>query len=187
LTTTAENQRRGALHLPQPQFIETAYQGNNAKLIAHVAKLYIPDGALVADVTYGKGVWWRKPPTSRFTLLASDQVTCPDHPYDFRCLPYAPGSLDVVVCDPPYIHNPGIHRYDHQYQNSLTTGGMSHDDLLGLYQAGMQEAQRVLKPLGSQLWVKCKDEVSSGKQRWSALSKISILGAKSEHQASAIQ
>jgi hypothetical protein len=33
----------------------------------------------------------------------------------------------------------------------------------------MTEARRVLKPSGSQLWVKCKDEVSSGKQRWSHL------------------
>jgi SAM-dependent methyltransferase len=167
LSAIAEDQRRGALHLPQPSFIETAYQGNNAKLIAHVAKLYIPDGALVADVTYGKGVWWRKTPTSRFTLLASDLLTCPDRPYDFRSLPYAPGSLDVYICDPPYIHHPGRHVYDQQYQNSATTGGMSHDDVLQLYQAGMQEARRVLKPAGSQLWVKCKDEVSSGRQCFS--------------------
>jgi hypothetical protein len=155
--------------LPKPPLIETVYHGTNASLVQHVARLYIPDGALVADVSYGKGNFWRKTDTTRFTLLASDLVTCPDRPYDFRQLPYASGSLDVVVCDPPYIHNPGIHRYDHQYQNRATTGGMSHDGILHLYQEGMQEARRVLKPSGSQLWVKCKDEVSSGQQCWSHL------------------
>jgi hypothetical protein len=163
--------------LPQPLLIETAYQGTNASLIRHVARLYIADGALVADVTYGKGVFWRKTDTSRFTLLTSDKLTVPERPYDFRQLPYASGSLDVVVCDPPYIHNPGIHRYDHQYQNSATTGGLSHDGILQLYQEGMQEARRVLKPSGSQLWVKCKDEVSSGKQCWSHLEIYNLARA----------
>ena len=141
-----------------PTFIETAYQGTNAHLIAHAARLYIADGATVADVTFGKGVFWKRTETSRFTLLASDMQTCPDAPYDFRQLPYADGTIDVVVCDPPYMHNAGVHVYDHQYQIGPTTAGLSHDEVMRLYQDGMREARRVLKPSGGQLWVKCKIE-----------------------------
>ena len=155
--------------MPQPVFVETAHQGTNASLIQHVAKLYIADGALVADVTYGKGVFWRKTPTSRFTLQASDLLTCPERPYDFRALPYEPGSLDIVVLDPPYMHNAGVMRYDHQYQLGPTVANLTHAQMIQLYQDGMAEARRVLKPSGAQLWVKCKDEVASGKQCWSHL------------------
>ena len=152
-----------------PRFIETVHHGSNATLIAQVATLYLPDQALVADVTYGKGVFWRKVDTARFTLLASDLCTCPERPYDFRALPYAAGSLDVLVLDPPYMHNAGVMRYDHQYQIGPTVAGLTHDGLVALYTAGMAEALRVLKPSGAQLWVKCKDEVASGRQRWSHL------------------
>jgi hypothetical protein len=38
-----------------------------------VAKLYLPDGALVADVTWGHGVFWRRfNGRRRFTLIGSD-------------------------------------------------------------------------------------------------------------------
>ena len=50
----------------------TVSRGTNADLIANVAQLYLPDGALVADVTYGKGVFWRKCQERRATILASD-------------------------------------------------------------------------------------------------------------------
>jgi hypothetical protein len=38
-----------------PQHVRTV-QANNSVLIAEVAKLYLPDGALVTDVTWGHGV-----------------------------------------------------------------------------------------------------------------------------------
>jgi hypothetical protein len=156
--------------------------GSNADLIAHVGSLYIHDGDLIADVTYGKGVFWKKVDKKRFTLLASDlHLSRPapaqddlfdgSHEHfltaDLRSLPYANGSLDIVVLDPPYIHNPGAHIADHRYNNAQTTKGLYHKDILNtLYGPGMHEAARVLKS-GGQLWVKCKDEIESGEQRWS--------------------
>jgi hypothetical protein len=35
-----------------------------------------------------------------------------------------------------------------------------------LYIPGMKEAMRIVKPGGGQVWVKCKDQVQSGMQRW---------------------
>jgi hypothetical protein len=159
--------------LKAPSVVSSAYQGTNAQLIRHVAQLYVPGGALVADVTYGRGAFWTHTDTSRFTLLASDRLTCPARPYDFRQLPYRAESLDVVVLDPPYIHNPGTHVTNHAYKNAETTAGMYHADIMQLYRDGMTEAVRVLRGPG-QLWVKCKDEVESGTQRWSHLEICTI-------------
>lgn len=160
----------------------TVSRGTNADLIANVAQLYLPEGAKVADVTYGKGVFWRKCQERRATICASDIkpiVLSKDQqdwlmplqivPFvaDFRCLPYANAVFDIVVLDPPYIHNPGKHLTDARYNNAATSKGMCHRDiLLKLYYPGMQEAARILKP-GGQLWVKCKDEIESSEQRWS--------------------
>ena len=149
--------------------VVTSHRGNNANLIAEVASLYIPDNATVADVTYGKGAFWTKTDLTRFHLKGSDlkplneDVLCAD----FRNLPYADGSLDAVILDPPYIHNPGNHVTDTRYNNAETTKGLYNADIMKLYEAGMSEANRVLKSKGGQLWVKCKDEVESNTQRWS--------------------
>ena len=43
-----------------PKPVRTLYRGTNADLLVDVARLYIPDGALVADVCWGRGVFWRR-------------------------------------------------------------------------------------------------------------------------------
>jgi hypothetical protein len=146
--------------------VQTAH-GSNADLISAASRLYIHNGAMVADVTYGRGAFWTKTDTSRFTLLKSDLLAQDEKErHDFRALPYADQSVDVVVLDPPYVHNPGRHMTDGRYNNAATTGGMYHEDIVNLYRAGMVEAKRVLRQQG-QLWVKCKDEVESSRQCWS--------------------
>lgn len=144
---------------------EAVVYGNNADLIAEVAKLYAAGNPKIADLTYGKGVFWRKTPSLR--VFGSDTVTQPKRPHDFRALPYADGTFDIAVLDPPYIHSPGKHQTDSRYQNAATTKGMLWRDLRQqLYIPGMREAMRIVKPAGGQVWVKCKDQVQSGMQRW---------------------
>jgi hypothetical protein len=168
------------------QHVKTLYRGTNADLLVDVARLYIPDGALVADVTWGHGVFWQKTDTTRFTLCGSDvapeairaAAAAPDQlalltvkaPTFFvaNCmeLPYRDQSLDVVVLDPPYLHYPGPHLAQDFYNNVATTKGMSHQRILReLYCPAMLDACRVLKP-GGLLLVKGKDEIERGKQCW---------------------
>ena len=146
--------------------IGTVVHGNNADLIAHVARLYAPEGTRIADLTYGKGVFWRKTPHLHSTLVGSDILTVPDRAWDFRDTPHDDESFDVAVLDPPYIHSPGRHVTDSRYRNAETTKAMLHKDIRHLYCAGMREALRIVRSDGGQIWVKCKDQVQSGLQRW---------------------
>lgn len=143
--------------------VYTCYQCNNNELIKNVSELYLKDGDKIADITYGKGVFWRNIDLAKYDFYPSDIITCPDTPYDFRNLPYDDNFFDVVVLDPPYVHNPGKLIVDANYQNAETTKGMYHKDIINLYKEGMQESFRVLKNNGY-LWVKCKDEIESSRQ-----------------------
>jgi hypothetical protein len=153
--------------------IDSVHFSNNAALIAQVAEFYIKDGARVADVTYGRGAFWRKTDISRFDFRPTDLMpnldVDPPHAKkaDFRRLPYSNASLHLVVFDPPYMANAGAHsQVENEYRNFATTRAMSHDEILNIYTQGMAEAKTVLIPNGM-LWVKCKDKIVGKKQRWS--------------------
>lgn len=137
--------------------VYTTIVGTNADLIHEVVRLYPLAGLAVADVTYGKGVFWHKVATTTFDFHPSDLMTG----VDFRALPYGDATMDVVVLDPPYMHDAGCPQCNY---NASTTRGMGHDAIVQLYAEGMGEARRVLRP-GGQLWVKCQDEIVSGHQR----------------------
>jgi hypothetical protein len=172
--------------------VRTAHCGTNSKMIAEVARLYLQPGDLVADVTYGRGRFWKHTDTTSITLLCSDvgaNVSTADFAEslaglacDFRRLPYREGALDVVVLDPPYAHNPGTKisstpvyaAANQRYRGSATVAGFYNADIMNMYRQGMTEAYRVLKPDGGQLWVKCKDEVEREVQRWSHIAIYQI-------------
>jgi DNA modification methylase len=145
---------------------------NNSELIKHVLHMYAPvsePGApklRVADVTWGKGVFWNAVDTTRFDFHKSDILTVPKALYDFRKLPYKDGSFDILVLDPPYAHNPGQMIVNANYKNAETTRGMYHNDIIDLYRDGLREAFRVLCA-GGLAFVKCQDEIESSYQRWS--------------------
>jgi len=135
--------------------------GNNADLLRAVADLYLTPQDTIADLTWGKGVFWKKCP--ELAVTGSDIVTVPERPYDFRSTPYDDNSFDVAVLDPPYIHSPGKHVTASQYQGQ-TVQGRSMRDILQLYREGMIEAQRIAR---SKVLVKTKDTIEHGKQVWS--------------------
>lgn len=167
-------QRRGKKPRKAPAGISTndlvfsALQGSNAEMFPSILELYVPKGGVVADVTYGKGAFWRDVPRTDYELRATDLRTG----VDCRALPYSDGSLDCVVLDPPYMHTPGGTAHEgHQnfegyYRNnaSETSGPKYHEAVLDLYYRAGNEARRVLRD-GGILIVKCQDEVCAGKQR----------------------
>ena len=52
--------------------IFSAYIENNEEVFPKVLELYVAKGCLVADITYGQGVFWRKIPQGSYNLLATD-------------------------------------------------------------------------------------------------------------------
>lgn len=141
---------------------EAVVTGDNSDLIFEVSSLYLKPEDRIVDLTYGKGVFWRRIGESQVT--GSDILTVPDRPFDFRNTPYADNEFEIAVLDPPYIHSPGMHMTDRGYKNATTTEGMLHQDIRRLYVDGMRECARIAS---RQIWVKCKDQVQSGMQRWS--------------------
>ncbi len=53
----------------------TAHVAGNADVFPEILALHVADGATIADVTYGKGVFWRNVDASRYRLLATDLQT----------------------------------------------------------------------------------------------------------------
>lgn len=137
--------------------------GDNSDLLRACADLYLTPEDRIADLTYGKGVFWRKCP--ELNVTASDLETVPERPYDFRCTPYGAGSFDVAVLDPPYIHSWSTHQTEARYRGS-TTHAQGMAQIWELYAEGMREACRIVRS-GGRVLVKTKDTVESGRQRWS--------------------
>jgi hypothetical protein len=160
------------------ELILSAYVGGNEDIFPKILQLHVPLGSKVADVTYGKGVFWNNVPKGAYELLPTDVKTG----VDCRYLPYVNGSIDCEVLDPPYAegffrhsekqsgalsgsHNPFRERYGNgRLQITNPEGPKYYEVVLDLYFKAGQEAERVLRE-GGIFIVKCQDQVSACKQR----------------------
>jgi len=173
--------------------IMSAYVDGNENVFPHILDLHVPKGARIADVTWGRGVFWKNVPKDDYEIIGTDIAMG----VDCRNLPYEPESLDCVVLDPPYME--GFYRKD----NSHKAGSGTHSALAQAYSNGDEvnsdsdntgtkkwhaavtdmyfkagvEAYRVLKKKGV-LIVKCQDEVSAGKQWFTHVEIINELEKK---------
>jgi hypothetical protein len=177
-----KSSRKSPAGISTNQLVFTAYQGTNEDVFPHVISLYAPPGSTVADVTYGKGVFWKKVPEGAYRLLATDLK----NGVDCRNLPYGDASIDCVVFDPPYMHTPGgtahvnHQNYEDYYRNNLCENGSGkkyHEAVLELYFKAADEAHRVLRNEGIYI-VKCGDEVCANQQRLTHLELINELTQK---------
>ncbi len=180
--------KRVASGVPTTDLIFSAHMADNAQVFPEILKLHVPKGSVVADVTFGKGVFWKNVSANSYTLLPSD-ITAKDRdglfPWmgirdnvDCRNLPYEDQTIDCVVLDPPYME--GLYRpekthlagggthaaFRRSYSNgeATRTGPKWHEAVVDMYMRAGREAYRVLRDDGI-LIVKCQDEVSANKQR----------------------
>src|SRR5436309_518028 len=54
------------------ELVFSASQATNDEVFPDILKLYVPPGALVADVTYGRGVFWKLVPRDAYDVRATD-------------------------------------------------------------------------------------------------------------------
>jgi hypothetical protein len=139
--------------------------GNSSKAMCDIARMYIPDGALVADLTINRGVFWRKLP--QVNVVGSDLARFPQARVicDLTETPYRSETFDVVVLDPPYANSSTTKRSDGPSDAYYLVAGLNPKTLRKLYYHGMFEANRILKK-GGILIVKCQSGVNAGKQEW---------------------
>lgn len=157
----------------------TAKVGNNDDLFPDILRLYVPRGSLVADVTWGRGIFWKQVDQDDYRIIRSDIERCGDVQCNFRALPHPAASLDAVILDPPYLYIGGwktlrgyFHETTHDWENTSygnverASRGISGVKAVDqMYYEGIQEAARVLRK-GGILILKCMDQVQSGKQQW---------------------
>jgi DNA modification methylase len=164
---------------PTTDLILSASLDTNDAIFRKILQLYVKPGSIVADVTYGQGVFWRSVPAQSYHLKASDI----QDGVDCRALPYRNQSIDCVVLDPPYMHTPGgtAHTTTHSpfekhYRNNVCgnqTSSKYHEAVLDLYRDAGHEAHRVLKNRGVFI-VKCQDEVCANRQRFTHIELIQM-------------
>lgn len=156
--------------------VKSAHLGDNSGIFPEILQLHVPVGSRIADVTFGRGVFWKNVPEDNYVLLPSDLKTGTD----WRCLPYEDQSIDALVFDPPYME--GLYRKSNEalagvgshstFQSAYSNGSLRsaanvrkyHDAVLDAYLSVLPEAWRLLKKDGKFI-VKCQDEVSANRQK----------------------
>jgi hypothetical protein len=139
----------------------------NGALIADVARLgYITDTDHVVDATYGRGLWWT---CYRPAKLIAHDIRLDG--IDFRNLPEATSSVDVVAFDPPYIcvggrTTTGLPDFHDRY--GLTDAPTTPAGLEELIFAGLCETARIVRP-GGVVLAKVTNYISSGRLQTTGL------------------
>jgi hypothetical protein len=189
---TERPRRKSPAGVATNDLIFTAAQGSNDELFPQILSLYVAPRSKVADVTYGRGIFWKRIPADRYALLPSDLQTGTD----CRSLPYGHGSIDCVVFDPPYMHTPGgtahmnHQNYERYYANNRASASPRkyHEVVLDLYFVAAEEARRVLRREGIYI-VKCADEetdLSSKTCSSSCVKRRGGRGRESENELACI-
>lgn len=169
----------------------SAHLGGNDDLFREILDLHVPEGASIADITFGKGVFWNKVDLSKYDVQFSDlflkstvlhkfRHLSPKNEVDSRDLPFSDESLDCIVFDPPYMegfyrrtktqiagngsHSAFRNAYSSSKGTERPTKGKYHEAVIEMYEETGRECHRVLRDKGI-LIVKCQDEVSANKQR----------------------
>ena len=185
-----ENKKRVVTGKSSTDLVFSAYVRNNEEIFPLILSLYVPIGSEIADVTYGKGVFWKKVNPSDYNLHFTDIKTG----VDCRNLPYENCSMDCVVIDPPYMEGFYRRNSDHlagngtfsSFREAYSDGSIYeqkkdtpkyHDAVLDMYYSAGCEAVRVLKSKGIMI-VKCQDEVSANKQH---LTHVEIINEYTKH------
>ena len=95
--------------------LKSVVHGNSAACIEQIFQLHFPEVSVVADITYGRGRFWKwQGGTQPYTLpphivrLDANTTGGAEVQSDYRYVPLKDQSVDVGVFDPPFIFSAGL-------------------------------------------------------------------------------
>lgn len=148
-------------------FVYSTEFGTSADVFPKILRLYVKDGSVIADLTYGGGVFWKKVDMSKYHVRPSDPFSSSTIVplMDARHTEYSDNELDVVVLDPPFGNWSTRPRRDGIKDRYNLDSLMTPKAVKQFYADAIDEAVRILTRRGI-LIVKCQDAVDGGKQHW---------------------
>lgn len=140
----------------------------------------------ILDACCGSKMFWyeRNEPHTTYMDIRSEVLTCkdrnlerkveinPDIIADFRDMPFADATFDLVIFDPPHLIRAGKESWLAKKYGTLELMSWKNDLYKGFY-----ECLRVLKPNGV-LFFKWNEEQISFKEVLKVIQKQPILGDK---------
>lgn len=147
------------------------------EVLATMLRFYAKPGADVIDVTANKRRMWDGVVfNGRITYADIDQEMNPDIIADFRNLPCAPATYDVIVFDPPHL--PAAAASPASDKEFSKRYGLSHapaaDNVKEYFPPFLREAERILRPDGL-IFAKLKDFVHNHTYQWTLADFIAAV------------
>ena len=161
--------------------IYSARADNNNGFFRDILRLYVPEGAAIADFTWGRGKFWVEIDRSKYKLVRMDKYTPCDVRADYRAVPLAGESQEAVVFDPAYVTRMGFKRRSKENPNGSNqksafgldeNGPKNEREIDELYLGGTAEARRILRR-GGILILKTMDT-----QKWRHIELANLPGFK---------
>ena len=127
------------------------YAFSNSDAVQRICEVYVTQGQLVLDCTYGKGNWWKWPHSGKLQLVASDLYPQQQGTLraTYHALPFKDAMFDAAFFDPPYYGHGSKTRGEPTA--SKQTGsfyGNRQEPTRNAFLRGLVELSRVVKDKG---------------------------------------
>jgi hypothetical protein len=152
-------------------------EARDPEVLSLMLKFYSFEQARVLDVTANTRKMWKGADWSgTVTFCDVDDSVGADFVADFRSLPFADGSFDVIVFDPPHL--PLAAASPQSMTQMVEDYGLSKsvhaDNISEFFSPFLKEALRVLSADGL-IFAKLKDFVHNHKYQWSLVDFVSAV------------
>jgi hypothetical protein len=143
--------------------------GRDKDVLNSLFTLHAPNANRILDCTHNQGTMWRD---TSFQPIRSDidQQFNVDIISDFKFLPYAQGSLDVIVFDPPHLPTNAASKnsskiWERRYGITDSGDGRDGDHVNGMFEPFLNSARFCLR-YGGLVFAKIADLVHNHRYQW---------------------
>lgn len=88
--------------------VESVVHGPSSACLDAIFKVHFPDASIVADVTFGKGRFWKWDHSLQVVGLDAEITGGAQVQSDYRFVPLKDASVDVAIFDPPFLFTSGL-------------------------------------------------------------------------------